>query len=82
MSLMKDGKLIKWSHFEAKGRRVNQDINKMHTVLRLIPMLRSDVLENAAGDETKLFTLCSLGPKRLWKMGVLGSAGWRRGFTK
>ena len=45
MSLMKDGKLIKWSHFEAKGRRVNQDINKMHTVLRLIPMLRSDVLE-------------------------------------
>lgn len=82
MSLMQDGKLKPWKTFKSFGRKLNKGINSERTILMLVPKLSQRVLDDANGNEDSIRAICSLGPKRLWKMGLLTGSGYRRGFTK
>ena len=86
MSLKNEnGKLHGWQkQYGIRRIRLHPEIgNKIIDIqsVKLYKMLRDDVRDKIASD-AEMISLIALGPKRLYKMGLLKSNGWRRGFTK
>lgn len=52
---------------------------KEKSMMKLFWMLRD---EYQTQGEEKVMKLLELGPKKLFKMGLLKTVGWRRGYTK
>ena len=77
------GKLLGLQHHKNKKLKLHPQTETAAFKLldRFDPTIKAKILAEEHG-LMQLEYLLSLGPKKLYKMGMLEGAGWRRGYTK
>ena len=78
------GKLLGWKHHCGRERiKLFPRTEEMQLILfkKLMPEFKDKILRSEDG-MNQLQHILAMGPKALFKMGVLTGQGWRSGYTK
>ena len=84
MSLLENGKLRGWNH-HCGHEKIKLHPQTEEAQLKLYKLIDERFKESMLKEEAgmaQLEYLLKMGPKKLYKMGAISGAGWRRGYTK